>query len=273
MADAAAADVAAETAADVAAETAADVAAGGAAESAVACWLDVFSSLKSSRKPKGVRHPLASVLALVVVAVLSGCKNASQVHAFGRARPGLLPRLGFRRPKRVRKPQRRALGPSAPTEDTIGAVLASVPQREMNEKFALFLARMVGRGASRGAVDGKALRGAREHVLSVFVNEIGQVVWQERVGSKENELKTLERALPAVLERYPGLRLLTGDAGLAHKSVARALVRARRDYFLQLKSPHRTDVALARSALAQLSTQAPQARSGEKRGVRTGRKS
>jgi len=65
--------------------------------------------------------------------------------------------LGFRPPKRVRKPARRG-APCVPNEDTIANHLALIRQAELNEKFSQFLCRMVGRGAT-AAIDGKALRG------------------------------------------------------------------------------------------------------------------
>jgi len=231
----------------------------------VRCWLDVFSTLKSGRKARGVRYEVGPVLALVVIAVLCGCKNASQIFAFALARPRLLPRLGFKPPRQIRKPEN-AGRVRAPNEDTIAAILHSVSQEELNEKFAVFLRRMIGHQAT-AAVDGKALRGADDYVLSVFVNDIRQVVWQERVGEKENELKVLEKALPAVLAQYPGLTLLTGDAAFCHKSIARELVQARRDYFLQLKAPHTTDVALATEAFKTLGAKKPLATSQGKRGA------
>ena len=234
------------------------------------CLLDVFATIRSSRDPRGTIYPVAAVLALMVIALLAGCKNPSQIYAFGQAHPALLPRLGFRPRRRPRTAALKGVI-TAPNEDTLGNILKTVSHRELNAKFALFLGRMVGRGAV-AAVDGKALRGSAEHVLSVFVNQIAQVVWQEDVGAKENELRTLERALPQILEQYPQLQLLSGDAGFCHKSIARQLVQARRDYLLQLKAPHATDVALAQDSFAQLTAAtAPLARSEDKRGVPKGR--
>jgi hypothetical protein len=237
---------------------------------ATQCLLDVFSTIRSTRDPRGTIYPLSAVLALVVIALLSGCKNPSQIYAFALTQPQLLPKLGFR-PRR--RPRTAALkgAITAPNEDTIGNILRTVSHRELNERFARFLGRMVGRGAV-AAVDGKALRGSGDHVLSVFVNQIGQVIWQEDVGTKENELRTLERALPQILKQYPQLKLLSGDAGFCHKSIARELVKARRDYLLQLKAPHDTDVALARDSFRQLTAATPPlARNEAKRGAPKGR--
>jgi len=215
--------------------------------------LEVFDSLPSSRAARGTRYPLGPVFALVLVAVLCGCKNHPQISAFAQARPDLLKRLGFRPPKYPR-------------------ILASVRPDNLNRGLSRFLSRMVKRGA-QAAIDGKALRGAHDYVLSVFVNDICQVVWQEDVGRKENELSCLERSISDILSRYPNLRLFTGDAAFCHKSIARSLIEAKRDYFLQLKAPHTTDVALAEDAFAQLRETPPLATRAEKRGPREGPKS
>jgi hypothetical protein len=235
------------------------------------CLLDVFASLKSSRAARGVRYPLDSTLALVLVAVLAGCKNHSQIYVFAKAHPKLLKRLGFHPPKYPRKPQSKGRI-SAPCEDTVGRILATVSGEDLNERLCEFLSRMVARG-SQAAIDGKALRGAGEYVLSVFVNDLCQVVWQEQVGRKENELSCLQRSISTILAHYPNLRLFTGDAAFCQKSIARALVRARRDYFLQLRSPHTDDVALAQQAFARMRTTPPAAKTVEKRGRNAGEKS
>lgn len=90
------------------------------------------------------------------------------------------------------------------------------------------------------------------------------------MGTKENELSVLERALPGVLAKCPQQQILTGDAAFCHKSIARQLVAAKRDYFLQLKvkAPHMTDVRLAREGFAQLTQSEALARSEEKRGAK-----
>lgn len=235
------------------------------------CLLDVFATLQSSRAARGTRFPLHSTLALILVAILAGCKNYSQIHVFAKTRTGLLKLLGFRPPKYPRKIQNKErIG--APSEDTLARIVESIASADLNECLALFLARHVARGA-QAAIDGKALRGADDYVLSVFVNDLCQVVWQEKVGTKENELSCLENAIGSILAQYPGLKLFTGDAAFYHKSIARRLIEAKRDYFLQLKAPHTTDLGVAREAFKQLRCQEPLATSVEKRGARVGRKS
>lgn len=91
-------------------------------------------------------------------------------------------------------------------------------------------------GGQRASIDGKALRGTGDYVLSVFIGDLRQTVWQENVGSKENELSALERSLPVILKRLKEIKLFSGDAAFCHKSIARELARAKRDYILQLKA-------------------------------------
>lgn len=233
--------------------------------------LDVFANLNSSRSPHGTRYPLASTFGLILIAVLSGCRNYTQIHVFGKQHLKLLKQLGFHPPMYPRKPESRGRI-TAPNEDTLGSIMASVPTEQLNEGLVEFLSRMVQRG-SQAAIDGKALRGADDYVLSVFVNDLCQVVWQEDVGTKENELSCLERSINRILECYPHLKLFTGDAAFCHKTIAHSLIKAKRDYFFQLKAPHTTDLALAEDAFAQLRRTPPRADSTEKRGGRAGRKS
>jgi hypothetical protein len=242
--------------------------------SSLPCLLDVFSMLSSPRRTRGTRYPLASTLALVLIAILSGCKNHSQIYAFGLTRGPFLKRLGFHPPKYPRHRENRGrIG--CPNEDTLAAILDGVDGAEFNEKFALFLSRMVARGA-KAAIDSamfQALRGAEEYVLSVFVNDVCQVAWQETIGSKESELSSLSRSLSAILSRYPQIKLFTGDAAFCHKTIARQFIRAKRDYFPQLKAPHTVDLALAEDAFEQLrQAGAPAAETVERRGGRRGRK-
>jgi len=234
---------------------------------------DVFQSLPSERKPRGTRYPTGAVFALVFIALLSGCKNYSQIAVFaGTLSQSFRKQLGFYSAKYPRKKENRDRVAS-PNEDTLASVVGSVRTADFNLALAQFFSRLVRRGA-QAAIDGKALRGADEYVLSVFVNEISQVVWQEDVGrDKENECSCLQRSLSLIFEKYPQLALLTGDAAFCHKTITRAIIEAKRDYWLQLKASHGTDLALAEDAFSQLRHTEPLATTVEKKGARAGRRS
>lgn len=234
--------------------------------------LEAFQTIPDARDPRGRRYELAPQLCLVTIGLLSGCENVSHIHHFGIVHPEMLKALGYRPSKRPRSSARKGMIFS-PNEGTLANMLAQVPQEEINRCLGLWLGTMLTDGQMTAAIDGKALRGSGGHVLSVFVDKLRQVLWQQDVGEKTNELSTLERVLPQILAEFPQITLLTGDAGLCHKTIARQIVQAGRDYFLQLKAPHDTDVATARGAFEQI-TQArkPLSSTVEKRGDLTGGK-
>lgn len=231
---------------------------------------EAFASLADPRDGRGLRHPLAAILNLVMVGLLRGCQNASQIYHFGKTNPDVLVEMGFSSTKRTRVAERRGVV-YAPNEDTISSVLGMITPRALNKALGRWLGAMLCDDAVV-SVDGKALRGSGDYVLSFFVHSVGQVIWQQDIGSKENELSALRRQLPQILAKFPQISLLTGDAAFGHKIIAQQIIAARRDYFLQLKSPHDTDVSIARDAFSQI-TQSRKAAAATvgKRGVRKGR--
>ena len=238
----------------------------------ITCLLEVFAALGDSRKKKGIRFGRVPVLCLTLIALLAGKRNPSQIADFARRRLELLKRLGFEPPKRPRRKDRQGVI-QCPGRITLGRLLAGVDGRQFNQLFARWMCRMLV-GGERACIDGKALRGADQYVLSVFVNGLRQTVWQLDVGDKENELSALERALPEILAHYKEIKLFSGDAAFCQKPIARELAKARRDYILQLKASQPTDFALAQDSFAQITAaRPPEARTVEKRGARKGRKS
>jgi hypothetical protein len=204
---------------------------------------DVFASIPDPRKPRGVRHPLGALLSLTVVGLLCGAENPEQISRFAANHPDLLAPLGFRPPKRARVASRRGVI-APPSNDMVARALALVDGAMLNRCLGEWLGRLVA-PREMAAIDGKALRGQGDHVLSVYCPSLAHVLWQEGVGEKENELSALLRILPQLLDMLAKVRLFTGDAGFCHKAVAAILVEKRRDYLLQLKAPHTTDVRLA----------------------------
>lgn len=233
--------------------------------------LSAFAAVDDPRKPRGRRFPLPALLSLIVIALLAGCKNPTQIYNFAKAHRSLLPRLGFRPPVKPRLEESRGRV-RAPNEDTITYVLGRLSPDQFVAAFALWINGLISSGQRAAAVDGKALRGTEEHVLTVFVGKLRLAVWQKQVDKKENEFSALREALGELFEDYPGLWLLTGDAMFCQKEVAKKVVEARRHYLLQMKSPHKTDMEIAQRVFARLTSRPPAASSeAEKRGARKGR--
>lgn len=194
--------------------------------------LEAFGEVADPRKARGIRYPLASVLALCVVAFMCGRQNLTQVMRFGRAHPQLLEALGFPRPHRT---------PSVPT---LSRVLGAVSIRDLQRALSRWFVGLVDSGRKRrrsavGAVDGKTSRASGVHVLSVFLHDVEQVIWQAPVGAKENEISTFKRALGELLETYPFLQILTGDALFAGEPLCSSLIGHGRHYVFQIKADQR----------------------------------
>lgn len=226
-----------------------------------------FENVHDPRKARGKRFELPALLSLVVIAVLAGCKNPTQIYHFALAQPKLLLKLGFHPPIRPRIKENKGLV-RAPNEDTITYILDRLHPEQFVGAFARWTNAMIGCEKAVVAVDGKALCGSGDHILTAFVGKLRLAVWQKSVKDKENELSALNDSLTDLFEEYPGLWLLTGDAMFCQKKVAQQVVQARRHYLLQLKKNHETDYNIAEQRFEQLTQKTALAQSEpDKRGI------
>jgi hypothetical protein len=187
--------------------------------------LEAFGRVPDPRHARGVRHPLPSILARCVVAMLSGRQNLTQIHRFGKDHPEVLAALGLR--------SRRS-----PVTTTLSSLLGLTRVGQLQEALAewfcgLFRAARV--GGAVAAVDGKASRAAGVHVLNVFALDLRAAIWQCEVGEKANEIVALRQALAKMLEKYPFLMILTGDAMFAGNPLCSEIIERGRHYLFQVK--------------------------------------
>jgi predicted transposase YbfD/YdcC len=184
------------------------------------------------RYPRGRRHPLAAILALMCVARLCGYRSYSAIAEWGRCYGQKLARtLGFTHAKTpcaatLYQVLRRLDGPLV--EATLGAwaesVLTALPPVP-GELDAL-------------AIDGKTLRGSRKqgapaaHLLSVLSHRLGLTLWQQAVAAQTNEIPVLENVLrQLVLEG----RVITVDALLTQRAIAQHIVAGSGNYVMVVK--------------------------------------
>jgi predicted transposase YbfD/YdcC len=210
--------------------------------------LELLSLVPDPRDPRGIRHAVASVLAVAAAAVLAGCKSVLAIAEWASEAPQeLLAALGVRRSwpgGRYR----------APHLATFRRVLRDVDADAVDAVIGSFLAEIAGfaslaradgdpgpagpgsAGSSReqevplaGAVsvDGKTARGARQqdgravHLLSALVHGSGLVVAQRDVAHKTNEIPEVRKLLePLDLRGWA----VTLDALHCQKETARFLV-------------------------------------------------
>lgn len=213
--------------------------------------LELLSLVPDPRDPRGIRHAVASVLAVAAAAVLAGCKSVLAIGEWAAEAPqDLLAALGARRswPGARRR---------APHLATFRRVLRAADADAVDAVIGSFLAEIAGFGsltpadddpgpvvpgggaagssheqeqvplAGAVSVDGKTARGARQadgravHLLSALVHGSGLVVAQRDVAHKTNEIPEVKTLLePLDLRGWA----VTLDALHCQKETARFLV-------------------------------------------------
>lgn len=189
--------------------------------------LEALKGIPDPRHARGVRHPLSAILGLCIVAFACGRTTLSGVSRFGRDNKRLLLRLGFKRKR----------SPSVPTLTRVmGAVDALALQRALAKWLAAVVERSRGAAGRVASVDGKGVRASGAHVLNVFFHDIQMVAWAAPVERKANEITAFKAALKDLLERYPFLELVVGDAMFAGRPLCELLIENGRHYLFQVKA-------------------------------------
>ena len=191
--------------------------------------LQAFANVPDTRSAHGRRHSLPALLALCVIALLSGRQNLTQIHRFAKDHPEVLEALGNKRPKRW-----------VPVTTTLSTTLGSVRLSDLQEAladwfFGLFASARAQERNAVAAVDGKTSRASGVHVLNVFVVDLQQAVWQAAVDEKANEITVLHQILSALFEKYPFLQILTGDAMFSGDPLCSEIIQHGRHYLFQVK--------------------------------------
>ena len=189
--------------------------------------IDVLKTVVDPRKPRGVRHPVVTVVAIAVCAALSGARSFTAIAEWGE---GLsreaLKRLGSRRWK-------------PPSEPTIRRVLQQLDANTVDGRIGQWIVsqhQVAGQGV---AVDGKTVRGAHDagqrapHLLSAILHEEAVVIGQMEVEEKTNEIPKLPELLgPLPLEGA----VITADAMHTQTESARFIVEDKKaDYLFIVK--------------------------------------
>lgn len=193
---------------------------------------DALQKISDPRDPRGVRHDFHGMIALVFLGTLARIPYIAQIERWAQKHwHALRAPLGFKRTK-------------PPVDTTISRNLANLSVAEFQQAFAEFLNAILSEDndALAASVDGKAARAMRdEHgdpllMLNVFVHDLKVTLEQWSVrGDKTNEPGCLNIHLESLFEKYPALRLLTGDAIFAQRPLLEVLHEYGCDYLFQLK--------------------------------------
>ncbi|RKU09264.1 hypothetical protein C6501_15655, partial [Candidatus Poribacteria bacterium] len=194
--------------------------------------LDMLAKLKDRRKDKGKRHPLKSILALVVIGLMCGHKGYTSIATWARSQPDLVQALGFTHK-------------TSPCPATIHNVLRVLKADVVEETFTNWAKAVCkSRPDLEGcfdvvAIDGKTLRASKKcgaaisHLLSVVSHELGVTLTQQSVSDKTNEIPVSTE----LLKNFDvNGKVITTDALLTQKTFCHAIIAGNGDYVLPVKN-------------------------------------
>jgi hypothetical protein len=224
--------------------------------------MSFLSEVSDPRQPRGVRHPFSAILGLTLLGLVCRVSDFASLHRWAKAHWHLLQRpLGFTR----RRP---------PHPTTLSRTLAKFSLEELQDVFSRWLAAIVVDEPLAVAVDGKTSRqgfnasGHPIQMLHVFAQDLKACLGQWPLeGDKKTEPEVLKAHLDELFERYPALRLITGDALYAQRNLAEMIVESRRDYLLQLKGNQPDVLDAAKTSLADKQDSEADAVQREKKGA------
>jgi predicted transposase YbfD/YdcC len=185
--------------------------------------LSCLQQIPDLRRDQGKRHALAAVLLLVFSGIFAQYSQISDIWRYGITHRKWLK-------KYVDLPHGIAC------ETTISRVLAGCDLEGVTKAFLSWLDMLVP-GDRSASFDGKTMRGVHgeeviRHILSVFTHQTKQVLGQEGVDSKENEIPAAQRLLEKV--QIKGL-MLVADALHAQKETVKQIIKAEADYLVYIK--------------------------------------
>jgi predicted transposase YbfD/YdcC len=200
--------------------------------STVPSLVEYLAQIPDYRHARGKRHPLLPLLLLVCVAMLCGARSQSAIAEWS-ANYGQpwLGRLGFTR----------ARGPSQPTLSRLFRRVAHATVEAALRRWAEQALRLCPppAGELEGvALDGKTLRGSKRrgaidaHLLGAFSHRLGVALGQLGVPDKTNEIGAADELLLAVVLEG---RVVTADALLTQREIARTILAGGGDYLLVVK--------------------------------------
>ena len=227
------------------------------------CLLEALARIDDPRKPRGVRHPYTSILALAFLGFLCRQTDFACLQRWAADHWATLKGpLGFTRKR-------------PPHATTISRALARFSLEQFRDAFARWLASLPqAAGAVTVAVDGKTSKqghgadGDPVHMLNVFAHELGLCLAQFPVtGGKPTEPQALKAALTELTDSYPMLRLFTADALFTQRPLARVILQADRDFLFAVKDNQPDLHEAVRASFRDAAGRPPDAKVVEKKGA------
>jgi hypothetical protein len=195
--------------------------------------LEALSSVPDPRSPRGRRHRLVGVLALLSVATMCGHRSVYAALQWGREHGReMAKKLGLAKH-------------GIPTDGMMSNLLRRLDVKQFEAALQRWAAAWPAGAAMEVpegiSIDGKTLRGVRGHevpgvhLLSAYAVRLGLVLNQVPAGANKDEGGEITAA-PALLESLvlQG-KVITGDAIHAQRQLCQLIVKKGGDYLLTVK--------------------------------------
>lgn len=190
--------------------------------------IERFAALEDPRVKRQPEHLLVDIVAIAILAVLSGADDMVAVETYGKAKQSWLETF-------------LALPNGIPSHDTFSRVLALVDPQQLHECFVSWVQNLTEQLAINLIhIDGKTARGSYDresslkalHTVSAWASEHHLVLAQHRVESKSNEITAIPELLK--LLNLNGA-IITLDAMGTQRDIAAQIQDQGGDYILALK--------------------------------------
>ena len=191
--------------------------------------LERIEQLTDRRKPRGIRHDHATILAIAVCASLSGAKSFIAIAQWAQ---NLNQELRKRFGCKINPKTNQCIVPSEPT---IRRVLQQIDGNELDIMIGNWLD---DNSTNIIAVDGKTLRGSGNrnnkpvHLMAALLHKEGIVIAQQEVDSKTNEIKAFQPLLNNIQLKD---KIITADAMHAQVEHANYIKEQGGDYLFTVK--------------------------------------
>ncbi len=187
-----------------------------------------FPNLKDPRIDRTKEHLLIDIIAISILAVISGADGWTAIETYGKAKEPWL-KTFLELPNAI------------PSHDTISRVFQRLNPEDFATSFSSWINLIVQKlGVEIISIDGKTLKQSYDrnnfqkalHIVSAWANNNKLVLGQKKVDSKSNEIT----AIPALLETIDiAGNIVTIDAMGTLKEIAAQIINKKGNYILALK--------------------------------------
>jgi predicted transposase YbfD/YdcC len=191
-----------------------------------------FATVNDPRIGRTKAHLLLDIIAIALLAVISGAEGWEGIETYGKAKYEWLKEF-------------LELPNGIPSHDTFSRVFARIDPKEFSESFAGWVKTVTEKlGVEVIAVDGKTVKGSYDrkegkkalHLVSAWSSSHRLVLRQQKVKNKSNEIT----AIPELLEMLSiEGAVLTLDAMGCQKEIASLIIQKKANYVLCLKANHK----------------------------------